>query len=77
MLAFIEEALCCWASNWFAGRCTNLYLLVQSAAGMTFSPVAFKSVAGLILLATTFEGRYMFGVLPSLEDWGRWAVGLA
>eukprot|EP00775_Hariotina_reticulata_P006829 gene6829-7046_t len=43
----------------------------ESAAGVTFSPTAFKSVAGLILLASTFDGRYMRGVLPSLEDWGR------
>lgn len=54
-----------------AGRCTNLYLCAQSAAGVTLSTVAFKSVAGLILLGSAFDGRYSLGKLPSLEDWGR------
>ncbi|WIA40550.1 hypothetical protein OEZ86_013893 [Tetradesmus obliquus] len=56
-------------SGW--GRLTNLYLCCQSAAGVTLSPVAFKAVAGFILLASTFDGRYSMGKLPSLEDWGR------
>lgn len=55
----------------FTGRCTNLYLCAQSAAGVTLSSVAFKSAAGYILLASTFDGRYATGQLPSLEDYGR------
>ena len=48
-----------------------MYLCLQSFAGTTFSEVAYKSAAGLILLASAFDGRYPFGKLPSLEDWGR------
>lgn len=53
------------------GRCTNLYLCAQSAAGVTLSSVAFKAAAGFILLASTFDGRYTVGQLPCLEDYGR------
>lgn len=55
-----------------SGRCTNLYLCAQSAAGVTLSSLAFKAAAGFILLASTFDGRYATGQLPSLEDYGRW-----
>lgn len=53
------------------GRCTNLYICAQSAAGVTLSSVAFKAAAGFVLLASTFDGRYATGQLPSLEDYGR------
>jgi hypothetical protein len=53
------------------GRCTNLFLCGQSAAGVTFADVAFKGAAGFILLASTIDGRYSQGKLPSLEDFGR------
>lgn len=56
-------------SGW--GRCTNLYLCAQSAAGVTMAGVAFKAAAGFILLASAFDGRYATGQLPSLEDYGR------
>jgi hypothetical protein len=57
------------------GRCTNLYLCAQSAAGVTLAGVAFKAAAGFILLASTFDGRYATGQLPSLEDYGRCVCG--
>lgn len=48
-----------------------MYLCLQSFAGTTFSEAAYKSAAGVILLASAFDGRYLMGKLPSLEDWGR------
>lgn len=57
-----------------AGRVTNLYILAHSAAGLLFSDVMFKSAAGAIMLASTFNNDYIRHITVNTEDWGRWVL---